>query len=138
MSGEAAKEITDILDSTSTKVKEIIAEIQKNITPLINESTEKISEGKEIANFCASSFNTIETESLKINEMILETSVAFKEQTVAVNEITKAIESLDVLGRKNADSARINSTQASHLKNEAEDLTEVTQKLNVIVNGNVA
>lgn len=138
MSGSAAKEISDILDHSTSTVQKIIEDTKKSITPLIEKSSKSLDEGCKIADGCAQAFDKIEQDSNRINEMVVETFTAFKEQSIAVEEISKAVESLDVLGQQNADSAKVNANQAVQIQNEANDMAKISNELREIIEGKVA
>lgn len=59
----------------------------------------------------------------------------FKEQSIAIEEISKAVESLDVLGQQNADSAKVNANQAVQIQNEANDMAKISNELREIIEG---
>ncbi len=138
MSGKASEEIWQILNKSTAKVQEIVANTKSGISPLMNASVTNLNHGFDVANGCAKTFDQIVSDSDVINSMVGEAFVAFKEQNIAVQEITKAVCDLDTLTQQNSHSAKSNVEHAEALKHEAEDLGFVTGELTDIINGKKA
>lgn len=138
MSGKASEEISQILSKSTSKVQEIVSKTKTNIAPLMDASMKNLNHGFEIAEDCSKTFDLIVTDSETINSMVGETFVAFKEQNIAVEEITKAVTELDLLTQQNSQSAKNNVESAESLNKEANDLGQVTAELTYIINGRVA
>lgn len=138
MSGKASEEIWFILNKSTTKVQEIITKTKSNIAPLMDASVKNLEQGFKIAHGCSSSFDMIVTDSDKINMMVDETFVAFQEQNIAVQEITKAVGDLDLLTQQNSQSAKSNVTYTEALNKEADDMNNVTEELTYIIKGKAA
>lgn len=105
---------------------------------MIEKSSKSLNEGVSITEHCTSSFDKMEKDSKEINEMVNETFTAFKEQSIAVAEISKAVESLDLLGQQNAESAKEAALQAQKIQEEANDMISITGQLNEIIKGQKA
>ncbi|TDP54049.1 methyl-accepting chemotaxis sensory transducer with Cache sensor [Bacteriovorax stolpii] len=135
MSGKASEEISQILSKSTNRVQEIVTKTKANIAPLMDASVKNLNHGFGIAEDCSKTFDLIVTDSETINSMVGETFVAFKEQNIAVEEITKAVTDLDLLTQQNAQSAKSNVEHAESLTKEANDLGEVTAELTYIING---
>ncbi len=135
MSGKASEEISLILSKSTSRVQEIVSKTKSNIAPLMDASVKNLNHGFGIAEDCSKTFDLIVTDSERINSMVGETFVAFKEQNVAVEEITKAVTDLDLLTQQNSQSAKNNVEHAESLKKEANELGMVTEELTYIISG---
>jgi methyl-accepting chemotaxis protein len=138
MSGKASEEIWQILNKSTAKVQEIVVKTKSGIAPLMDASVKNLDHGFKIANGCSDAFDMIVIDSDKINMMVGETFVAFKEQNIAVQEITKAVGDLDVLTQQNSQSAKSNVGYAEALNKEADDMNYITEELTYIIKGKAA
>lgn len=138
MSGDASREIWEILNRSTKMVAEIVENGNSKMAPILETSNRYINGSEEKARACSVYFDKIVDETSEINNMIDETSEALKEQNIAVSEITKAISDLDLLTQKNAQSAKENVSSADVLEHEAQELHLISEKLDSLINGRKA
>lgn len=132
MSGNAAKEITDMLEGSITKVEEIVRDTQSKVESLVQNGKDKIDSGVTVSKKCAEILSEIVENVSKVSVLSQEISQASREQSLGVSEINKAMSQLDIVTQKNATtseeaakSAQELSTQANSLKSSVENLTSV-------------
>lgn len=135
MSGNAAKEISDLLDNSIHKVESIVNETKTKVGAEVVAGKGKVKVGTEIANQCGSLLNTIVNEVSSISKMAEEISVASKEQAQGVSEITKAITQLDTVTQQNSASSEETASAAEELSAQAESLNMAVQELVSAIEG---
>ena len=135
MSGKAALEITEMLDSSIRQVKDIVESAKSKVEGLIKIGKDKVGSGMKTAEQCDEALNEILQNANSLNEMIKEIASASSEQSAGVQEITKAMQQLDQVTHKNTSSAQAASSTAHALKNKAGSLTSAVSELMNAVNG---
>lgn len=135
MSGNAAKEISDLLDSSIHKVENIVNETKTKVGAEVVSGKEKVKVGTEIANQCGSLLDTIVKEVSDISKMAEEISVASHEQAQGVSEITKAITQLDTVTQQNSASSEETASAAEELSAQAESLNTAVLDLVSAIEG---
>lgn len=122
MSGNAAKEITELLDGSILKVESIVRETKVNVERLVANGGEKVRAGTEVANLCNDTLIEILANVSKVSYMAGEISMASVEQANGVEEITKAIYQLDQVTKQNATTSEESASAAVKLSQEADSL----------------
>lgn len=135
MSGNAAKEITNMLSDSIRKVNEIVERTRSKVDDLVEIGKDKIAMGQSTAQNCREALNKITENARSVAAMINEISHASKEQAQGVQEINKAISQLDQVTQQNSAVAQQSSTQAEQLNTEATALFEAVSKLVIFVEG---
>ncbi|MBP9680324.1 MAG: MCP four helix bundle domain-containing protein [Bacteriovorax sp.] len=135
MSGNAAKEISTLLDESVSRVEKIIAESTRKINSLMSAAKLTAEKGSVIVVECGDVLNEIVESSSQVSSMVVSIAHATTEQAVGVNEIAKAVQQLDIATNANAASANQVSQAASSLLSEADQLKKVSDVLNSIVYG---
>ncbi len=137
MSGNAAKEITDLLSASIRQVNGIVETTKTRVDSLVEVGKDKVATGQATAERCRSALQKIRDNAVSISQMISEIASASKEQAQGVSEINKAIAQMDQTTQKNSLSARESSGRAESLKLQAGNLSNAIQDLAVIVEGQV-
>jgi methyl-accepting chemotaxis protein len=135
MSGNAAKEITTMLDESILKVQNIVSETKTKIEHLIIEGKTKVDTGIKIAQNCGSVLDDIVLNISNVTSMSGEISVACQEQAQGVNEITKAMAQLDQVTQTNAATSEEAAQAAEELSAQAESLRSVVNVLVETIKG---
>lgn len=136
MSGAAAKQITELLEGSTTKVQGIIQSTRKEVQSLIDEGRGRVEAGSRVADRCASALDEIVSNVTKVSELARDISQAGKEQSQGVREINKAIGQLDTVTQHNASASETTATAAEMLSTEADTLKRAVEELSVVINGN--
>ncbi|MES2803614.1 MAG: methyl-accepting chemotaxis protein [Bdellovibrionota bacterium] len=135
MSGNAAKEIRDMLSDSIKKVNAIVEHTKSRVDHLIEVGKDKITMGQSTAQKCQQSLNEITENARSVASMITEITHASKEQAQGIQEINKAISQLDQVTQQNSAVAQQSSTQAEHLNSEANALSNAVSRLVTLVDG---
>jgi len=135
MSGNAAKEIGDMLTSSVKRVNEIVEVTSRRVDQIFETGREKISVGQDTARRCKSSLEEISSNANSIVSMVAEIAAASKEQAQGVSEINKAIALIDRTSQQSVGFAKQSLQQAEQLEQESEGLTRAVNTLAVEIHG---
>jgi len=142
MSGGAAKEISDMLESSIHRVHGIVEETKSKVEHLVANGQEKIDSGISVARQCGEILTEIQQNVTNVSIMSVEISEACQAQAMGLSEINAAINQLNQVTQTNsstsaetATSAELLSAQASLLKSS---VVELTQTINGHDKGDVA
>ncbi len=135
MSGNAAKEISTMLDDSILKVQGIVNETKTKVEQLIKEGKAKVDRGTNIAQECGNVLDEIVMNIGNVNQMSEEISVACQEQAQGVNEITKAMAQLDQVTQTNAATSEEAAQAAEELSAQAESLRTMVHVLVETIKG---
>ncbi len=138
MSGKAALEITEMLDSSIKQVTDIVESTKKNVDILIQKSKKNVSSGTETAYSCGEALDEIIGNVGSVNELVREIASASSEQSTGVQEVTKAMQQLDETTHRNTSLAQESSEMAKNLKSHADQLTLAIDELKGIIGGDEA
>lgn len=136
MSGNASKEISDMLASSVQKVEAIVNETRSSVDGLIADGKEKIKNGTKIAEECGEVLAEIVANVSSVATMANEISVASDEQSKGIQEITKAMGQLDQVTQTNAQTSEQTAHSAEQLSVEAISLKDQVVTLVAVINGN--
>ena len=135
MSGNAAKEISDMLDASIQRVEGIVSETKTKVSSLIVEGKDKIENGIKIAQDCEIVLNEIVDNVSSVSQMANEISTACQEQAQGVQEITKAMGQLDQVTQANASTSEEVASSAEELSGQAESLRSAVTILMTTIQG---
>lgn len=138
MSGNAAKEISDMLAKSTQKVNEIVSGTKTKVDQLIEVGKEKIAIGEATVEKCQNALQEISSNAHSISQMIAEIAQASKEQAFGVQEINKAVSQLDDVTQKTSSVAQKGSSQAEQLSSESSLLEGSVQNLLSFIEGKKA
>ncbi|MBL7555229.1 MAG: methyl-accepting chemotaxis protein [Bdellovibrionaceae bacterium] len=136
MSGNAAKEITDMLDASISKVEGIVRDTQQKVESLVQSGKEKVETGVTVARQCSDVLNEIVQNVSRVSGLSQEISQASKEQAQGVNEINKAMSQLDTVTQQNAATSEEAASAAEELSAQAESLKASVEELMAVISGN--
>ena len=134
MSGDAAQEISAILDDSITTVHSIIERTKESSKIIADKNIEKINRGLSASQRCEQSFETILKNTHSISKMINEVSIASQEQSNGVSEINKAVSQLDQATMQISSSANSTSKSSGELAMHVNQLEMISQELQHIIN----
>ncbi|HPI39716.1 MAG TPA: methyl-accepting chemotaxis protein [Pseudobdellovibrionaceae bacterium] len=135
MSGSAAKDISQLIETSVHKVEDIVNETRNKVDRLMSDSKKRIQEGNDTANECNDSLDEILKNVEHLDLMVSEISVSSTEQATGIREISKAIGQLEVVTQQNTSVAQSSSVSAQELKQEADSLSESVETLLTFVHG---
>lgn len=129
MSGNAAKQITEMLSESIKKVNGIVEQTTQRVDQLVEVSKDKISVGQSTAQKCKEALERISENARTVTAMIAEITNASKEQAQGIQEINKAISQLDQVTQQNSAVAQQSSTLGESLSGEAQSLAKAVDAL---------
>jgi len=129
MSGNAAVEISKMLDSSVEKVQVIVKSSKEKMSKLIAEGKESVDSGNRIASECGEVLNEIVNSVATVTKSVEEISIASQEQSQGVLEITKAISQLDQVTQENSAGAAESANAAENLSEQAARLKDLVKNL---------
>jgi methyl-accepting chemotaxis protein len=135
MSGNAAKEISSLLESSIQRVDQIINETKSTVNQHVLEGKRKVGQGTEIATRCHDLLEQILGSVKSVDSMVSQIAKASREQTQGVSEINKAMNQLDQVTQQNTTVAYQGASSASELQKEAQQLEAWVRDLNAMVSG---
>ncbi len=135
MSGNAAKEISEMLSASLSRVEGIVSDSKKRVDTLVGEGKEKLALGTSVARQCGDALDDIVKHTETVTSMVAEITTAIQEQNQGIQEISKAIQLLDQATHQNA----VTTTETSHtsaaLLNQAGSLRAIVGTLEQMVTG---
>lgn len=135
MSGNAAKEITDMLDQSVHQVQNIISETQQKVDRLMENSKSKVHVGSNTAKSCNEALEEILTNVSAVDTLVTEITVASQEQSAGIREISKAIGQMEQVTQHNSNAAQASSTSAEQLRAQATALKQIVSSLAQVIQG---
>lgn len=126
MSGNAAKEISDMLQGSIQRVQLIVQESSGKVNSHIEGGKTHIDRGTEVAKECGLVLNEIVENISGVTQMTKEISTASQEQAQGVQEISKAMSQLEQV-------TQINAATSTQTANSAEKLSTQAIELNAVV-----
>ncbi|MBS1962308.1 MAG: methyl-accepting chemotaxis protein, partial [Bdellovibrionales bacterium] len=135
MSGNAAKEISGMLEESMRKVQTIADETKSKVERLVVVGREKIESGSVTANRCASVLEEIVTNVGQVNQMVDEIATACREQAQGVQEINQAMTQLDQVTQQNTSAAQQSATAANQLRAQTGEMDAMVGRLSRTVQG---
>ena len=135
MSGNAAKEISDMLNSSIKRVESIVQETKIKVERLIQEGKEKVHSGTIVAKQCGDILDEVVRNVSEVNQMVGEISTAAQEQSLGISEITKAMNQMDQSTHENATTSQETAAASDQLKIQSHKLLNSIIAFEDIVHG---
>lgn len=136
MSGNAARDITAMLQGSTSRVQAIVNETKSKVEVLITAGKERVDAGVVIAQECAGVLNDIVTDISKVTDLAKEISLATEEQAKGVREINTAMAQLDTSNNMNTAASEKALVSAGELSSQAESLHTAVSHLEMIIGTN--
>ena len=138
MSGNAAKEISEMLSSSVSTVEVIVNENRTKVESLAVDGRNKVEQGIEIANKCGNALEEIVYQASSINTLISEITTAVKEQSKGISEVSKAMGLLDQSSSQNSVISKENLESSKELQDQVQKLEAVIKSLSEMTTSNKA
>lgn len=135
MSGNAATEITEMLERSITTVESIARDSKTQIGIMLETSKKEVQNGVSVAHECEEVLNQIVESVANVSRLLQDISHASTEQSTGVHEITKAVAQLDQVTQQNTHGAHHGAEAAAKLSDEANELNNLVNQLKKIING---
>jgi len=135
MSGNAATEISSLLESSIQKVEQIISETKTNVNQSVQEGRQKVNHGTDIAKRCHDLLDQILESVKNVDTMVTQIATSSIEQTQGVGEINKAMNQLDSATHQNTSIAHQEAGTSVQLEKGAIELEAMVLDLIAMVKG---
>ena len=135
MSGNAAKEISEMLEGSLRKVQSIVDETRSRVEKLVVVGREKVTAGEDTARRCGNVLELILANTEEVNALISEIANSAQEQAKGVQEINSAMNELDSVTQQNSSVAQQAATSSNGLLNQSSDLAKLVAELMELVEG---
>lgn len=135
MSGNAAKDITTMLEDSVRKVDTIVSETKTRVERLMSMSKEKVKVGSDTAKQANEALEEIITNVATVDTLVTEIAVASNEQSTGIREISKAVGQMEQVTQQNSTVAQQSSVSAAQLNSQATALNAVVGDLASVVTG---
>lgn len=135
MSGNAAKEISDLLEVSVQKVNTIVSNSKTRVDKLMLISKDKVKRGSQTAKDCNDSLGEIMNQVQTVDSLVSEIAVASQEQSTGIREVSKAIGQMEQATQQNSTVAQSSSVAAEQLRGQSEVLNALVKDLAYIVSG---
>jgi len=135
LSGNAAREISTLLDESIKKVEQIVQETKTTVAVLADTAKEKVNQGTQIAHECEKVLTDIVEVSANVSTLVGQISVAAQEQSNGVSEISSAIQQIDRTTQIAASSSESSAAAAEQLATKVKSLREASSELRYTVDG---
>ncbi len=135
MSGNAAKEITAMLDQSVRKVESVVNDTRTQMDSLMRESHGQIQAGLEVAKRCGGVLDEIVDRAQEVKTHVEEIASACTEQSNGVAEINKAVTQLERITQETVEVSNRNSTTANEVEGQVHSLNQVLDSLRKAVHG---
>jgi methyl-accepting chemotaxis protein len=135
MSGNAAKEISAMLESSIQKVEGIVSQTKTRVDVLVARGKEKLDASSTTASRCGNVLAELVTQVESVSQMSSEISTACNEQAQGIQEITKAMAQLDQVTQQNATASQQSAGAAEQLTLQSKTLHGIVVSLMSSVNG---
>ena len=135
MSGNAAREISEMLEGSIAKVEGIVNNTRARVEKLILTGKEKVDVGTATAKRCVEVLDEIVRNVDEVSSLVTEISTASQEQAQGVQEINKAMTQLDQVAQQNNSASQQASVSAENLQALVTNLRGLVGTLNETVQG---
>ena len=138
MSGNAAQEIFDMLESSISKTQDIVSHTQAEIENLMKASSVKIENGIQIAGKCDLSLDKIVENVNQVNTLVNEVVAAAKEQEIGVQQIAKAMMEIEKSTNFNTQTSNETLQYAEGLIVQSKEMMRIVSELELEIYGSKA
>ncbi len=129
MSGNAAREIDNLLKDSIQKVQVIVEESRRSVTHQMESGKAKVEKGMQIAQRCSQALDEVTTNVGEVKSLMTDIAAASKEQADGVNNITIAMTELDKSTQANANTAVETLGFSGTLEKQAHSMSQVVEEL---------
>ncbi len=135
MSGNAAKEIADMLDASTHRVESIIHDTKTQVQELVAQGRIKLDDGRRVAGTCNDILVDIVTSIDRVVTMIHEVVSASEEQVKGVEQITVAMHRMDQSTHNTSQMSSDNNHYAQQLAEQAHTFRNIVKQVKYAVFG---
>lgn len=111
------------------------AEAAKNTSELIETTSSKVKQGSTLVEKTNSAFSNVSESSKKVANFVSEIAAASKEQAEGINQITNAVNEMDQVTQRNASSAEESASASTEMNSQATQMKGFVTDLMSLVGG---
>jgi hypothetical protein len=111
------------------------ADASRNTAALIDGTVKRIQEGSGLVRQANMRFKAVAEESVKVNDLVGEISVASTEQAQGIQQINMAVSNMDRVTQETAASAEESASASQEMSHQAVQMQQFVNNLLVLVNG---
>ncbi len=135
MSGNAANEIKGLLDESIVKVSKIVTTTKTQVDRLIIEGKEKVESGITKARECDVALNEINKAVASVEVLVTEVSVASAEQSQGIQEVNRAMGQIDEVTNQNSIASQSVAANATQVMGLSTSISATADKLLLLLIG---
>lgn len=135
MSGSAATEISELLNTSMAKVVDIAKNFEAKISTIADEGKVSMESGGKVAKNCEVVFSAISTSVNSVLTKVREISSASEEQARGTQEISNAVSLINTGSQEISHLANSSRKNAGQLSQGAKDLSAVVDTLQKMIRG---
>lgn len=133
MSGKAANDISDMLNSSQEQVRDLAETTKSRITTIVSKGRSKVENGTQVADSCMLQLDNILLSVNHLDSTILEITSAIHEQSTGVEEVNTAMKYLENATHETTDMSERSRLSSQDLKSQSHALRESIQALRKIL-----
>lgn len=134
-SGRSAKEISDLLQASSSQVAALVQRARESVRTLLQASEKRIEEGRSTTEHCSASFESLASGMERILEFTKEISLAMNEQSTGIQEINKAMQEVGNSATRNATTSQDCADMSYELQANVERIRSAVHELSRTIHG---
>ncbi len=138
LSGNAAKEISEMLTSSSQKVANIVNDTQTKVSILIKNGKGKVEVGTSVAKQCSIVLSDIVSKVNTVTNMANEISQSSREQSEGFILIAKNVSEMDKITQGNSILARETADTLQSLNYQSLEMRKAFSELSLMIGGKIA
>ncbi len=137
MSGAAADQISNLLNRSITQVEKTVMNSREKIEALVTTNQEKVSASITSVGDCRKILEEIVQNAIILNQKVSEISIATREQSEGLREVTQSMATLDAITQGNSAATTVASSTGEYMAKQASVLSFWIDSLIVTVRGQV-
>lgn len=135
MSGNAATEISELLNNSVKRVNEIVKKSQSSMGSIIDTGKKTIEEGNQNARNCDVIFDQISSESESICNLLEEINAGTAEQSKGIEEVNKSMLQLNDVANKSEQVAQESLQMSTKLNQQSQSLGDIVDEMVLMIDG---
>ncbi len=135
MSGQAAKDISALLNEGVSKIKSIVERSNQKVSRLSAEGASKVESSMKVVNESKEVLDVILTSVENVKSMVNEIADASIQQSTGVRDISSSFSEIEVSIKENSQIAESSTAQSDILRRQSEKLAGVIQNFLALIEG---
>lgn len=137
VSGNASREISELILESSQKVDQLLKHTQGEITEVIKEGRITLDQGTLTAFNCSAALDKVIKLSQKVNDTIEKIAVSSREQHKGIEEVQKSFQLMNDATKDNLEALNISLSNSETLTQKSIEIERTADNLLRIINGDL-